>query len=60
VRIESKPIILKLEINLDFPAKLIGDELRVRQILNKTGFDSISKFAIYAVSEGLIVPEIPV
>jgi len=34
VRIGSKPIKLKLEINNDFPAKLIGDELRVRQILN--------------------------
>jgi signal transduction histidine kinase/CheY-like chemotaxis protein len=34
VRIGSKPIILKLEINGDFPAKLFGDELRVRQVLN--------------------------
>jgi signal transduction histidine kinase/CheY-like chemotaxis protein len=34
VRIGSKPITLKLEINNDFPVKLIGDELRVRQILN--------------------------
>jgi len=34
VRIGSKPILLKLEINSDFPAKLKGDELRVRQILN--------------------------
>jgi len=32
----------------------------ITSILNKTGFDSISKFAIYAVSEGLIVPEIPI
>jgi len=31
----------------------------ITSILNKTGFDSISKFAIYAVGEGLIVPEIP-
>jgi signal transduction histidine kinase/DNA-binding response OmpR family regulator len=30
----GKPITLKLEINNDFPAKLKGDELRVRQILN--------------------------
>jgi DNA-binding NarL/FixJ family response regulator len=29
----------------------------VTSILDKTGFDSISKFAIYAVSEGLIVPK---
>jgi len=34
VRIGSKPITLKLEINSDFPSKLIGDELRVRQVLN--------------------------
>jgi len=34
VRIGSKPITLKLEISSDFPAKLIGDELRIRQILN--------------------------
>ena len=30
----------------------------ITSILNKTGFDSISKFAIYAVGEGLIVPEL--
>jgi signal transduction histidine kinase/DNA-binding response OmpR family regulator len=34
VRIGDKPVTLKLEINGDFPAKLRGDELRVRQILN--------------------------
>jgi len=34
VRIGDKPLTLKLEINSDFPAKLIGDELRIRQILN--------------------------
>jgi DNA-binding NarL/FixJ family response regulator len=32
----------------------------ITSILDKTGFDSISKFAIYAVSEGLIKPEPPV
>jgi len=32
----------------------------ITSILDKTGFDSISKFAIYAVGEGLIVPELPV
>jgi DNA-binding NarL/FixJ family response regulator len=32
----------------------------VTSILDKTGFDSISKFAIYAVSEGLIKPELTV
>jgi DNA-binding NarL/FixJ family response regulator len=31
----------------------------ITSILNKTGFDSISKFAIYAVGEGLIAPEHP-
>ncbi|MDR2717124.1 MAG: hypothetical protein LBB89_03540, partial [Treponema sp.] len=30
----GKPVTLNLEINGDFPAKLKGDELRVRQILN--------------------------
>jgi len=34
VRIGSKPVVLKLEINSDFPAKLIGYELRIRQVLN--------------------------
>ncbi|MCL2042757.1 MAG: ATP-binding protein [Treponema sp.] len=34
VRIGSKPIIFLLEINGDFPARLLGDELRVRQVLN--------------------------
>jgi len=29
----------------------------ITSILDKTGFDSISKFAIYAVGRGLIVPE---
>jgi len=32
----------------------------ITSILNKSGFDSISKFAIYAVSQGLIVPKNPV
>jgi signal transduction histidine kinase/DNA-binding NarL/FixJ family response regulator len=34
VRIGSKPIHFVLEIKGDFPQKLIGDELRVKQILN--------------------------
>jgi DNA-binding NarL/FixJ family response regulator len=47
----------------DEMAKKLGvSESMVKQhitsILNKTGFDSISKFAIYAVGEGLIVPDI--
>jgi len=29
----------------------------ITSVLDKTGFDSISKFAIYAVGRGLIVPE---
>ncbi|MCL2269830.1 MAG: response regulator transcription factor [Treponema sp.] len=31
----------------------------ITSILDKSGFDSISKFAIYAVSQGLIVPKAP-
>ena len=34
VRLGSKPITFVLEINGDFPKKLIGDELRVKQVLN--------------------------
>ena len=34
VRIGSKPIIFILDIRGDFPGKLLGDELRVKQILN--------------------------
>jgi len=34
VRLGSKPINFVLKINGDFPAKLIGDELRVKEVLN--------------------------
>ena len=34
VRIESKPIEFKLDIDENLPSKLIGDELRIKQILN--------------------------
>jgi len=34
VRIGDMPLVLRLEIDGNFPAKLTGDELRVRQILN--------------------------
>jgi signal transduction histidine kinase/CheY-like chemotaxis protein len=34
VRIGSKPINFVLEIDGDFPARLVGDQLRVKQILN--------------------------
>ncbi|MFP3042208.1 ATP-binding protein [Treponema primitia] len=34
VRIGSKPIVFTLDIEDDLPARLIGDELRVKQILN--------------------------
>jgi len=34
VRLGSKPISFVMKINGDFPAKLIGDELRVKQVLN--------------------------
>ncbi|MDR2596606.1 MAG: response regulator transcription factor [Treponema sp.] len=45
----------------EMAAKLGVSESMIRKhitsILDKTGFDSISKFAIYAVSEGYIIPE---
>jgi DNA-binding NarL/FixJ family response regulator len=31
----------------------------IRSILNKTGYDSISKLAIYAVSHGFVLPSTP-
>ncbi|MCL2282589.1 MAG: ATP-binding protein, partial [Fibromonadales bacterium] len=34
IRIESKPIEFKIDIDENIPAKLIGDELRIKQILN--------------------------
>jgi len=34
MQMESKPIKFELQINDDIPAKLIGDELRIKQILN--------------------------
>jgi signal transduction histidine kinase/DNA-binding response OmpR family regulator len=34
VRIGSKPITFKVEVDENLPSKLIGDEIRVRQILN--------------------------
>ena len=34
VRLGTKPFKLVLDINGDFPRKLLGDELRVRQVLN--------------------------
>jgi signal transduction histidine kinase/CheY-like chemotaxis protein len=34
VRIGSKPIVFKLDIDENLPARLFGDELRVKQILN--------------------------
>jgi len=34
MRIESKPIEFELQVNENVPAKLIGDELRIKQILN--------------------------
>ena len=45
----------------EIAAKLGVSESMIRKhvtsILDKTGFDSISKFAIYAISEGLIMPD---
>jgi signal transduction histidine kinase/CheY-like chemotaxis protein len=34
MRIESKPIEFEVNVNKDVPAKLVGDELRIKQILN--------------------------
>jgi len=34
LRINGKPIIFELEIDENLPAKLLGDELRIKQILN--------------------------
>jgi signal transduction histidine kinase/DNA-binding response OmpR family regulator/HPt (histidine-containing phosphotransfer) domain-containing protein len=34
VRIGSKPIVFKLDIDEDLPARLFGDELRIKQIFN--------------------------
>jgi len=52
-------------ISRDEIAKNLGvSESMIKQyitsILDKSGFDSISKFAIYAVSQGLIVPKTPI
>ena len=53
VRIGSKPISFNLEISDDFPAGLIGDELRVKQILN-----NILSNAIKYTREGEIILKI--
>ncbi len=45
----------EIAAKLGISESMIGKH--ITSILDKTGFDSISKFAIYAVSEGLIVPE---
>lgn len=34
MRIDSKPLIFKLELGENIPAEMIGDELRIKQILN--------------------------
>jgi len=49
VRIGSKPINFILEINGDFPLKLIGDEIRLKQILN-----NILSNAIKYTNEGSV------
>jgi len=59
VRIESKPITLKLEINSDFPAKLIGDELRVRQILNNLLSNAIKYTRKGSVTLNVLCETIP-
>jgi len=53
VRLGSKPISFVLKINGDFPAKLIGDELRVKQVLN-----NLLSNAIKYTDEGTITLDI--
>ena len=53
VRIGSKPIKFILKISGDFPSKLLGDELRVRQI-----FNNILSNAIKYTKEGSVTLEI--
>jgi len=50
--IEREEIAVKLNISEATVKKII------RGVLDKTGFDSIAKFAVYAVGKGYIVPEI--
>jgi len=49
VRIGSKPITFILEISDDFPRKLLGDELRVKQVLN-----NILSNAVKYTKEGFV------
>jgi signal transduction histidine kinase/DNA-binding response OmpR family regulator len=53
VRIGSKPIVFKLEIDETIPAKFLGDELRVKQILN-----NLLSNAIKYTQEGAVTLEI--
>ena len=53
VRIGSKPILFLLEISGDFPSRLRGDELRVRQVLN-----NILSNAIKYTNEGTVKLEV--
>ena len=41
---------------LEISASMLNQH--ITSILNKTGFDSIGKFAIFAVSQGLVTPDI--
>jgi len=50
----------RAEMALDLGISESMVKQHITSILDKSGFDSISKFAIYAVSQGLIVPKTPI
>ena len=46
----------------EIAAKLNVSEAKIKKVihsvLDKTGFDSIAKFAVYAVGKGFVAPEL--
>ena len=59
MRIGSKPIEFELEINENLPALLLGDELRVKQILNNILSNAFKYTAAGTVKLVVSVEEIP-